>query len=82
MPLFKVIGSSLLSEKQFDEVDAMKKEKTKLGSFDVDDIILNSTGAMIAYGIVRLLLRNPFISKLLEKTEKDFKQLNEEARIN
>ncbi|GLX67912.1 hypothetical protein MU1_22570 [Paenibacillus glycanilyticus] len=34
----------------------------KLGSFDVDDLILNCTGAMMAYGLTRLLL-TAFIKK-------------------
>jgi glycopeptide antibiotics resistance protein len=40
----------------------------KLGSFDVDDIILNCSGAIVAYGIIRLLLRIPLIYKTLETT--------------
>lgn len=54
----------------------------KLGIFDVDDIILNCTGAMIAYGFIRLIRSNPFINKLLKTIKQDFKQLNEETRIN
>ncbi|MCA0753707.1 VanZ family protein [Paenibacillus sp. N4] len=48
----------------------------KLGTFDVDDLILNCTGAMIAYGIIRLLLRIPFINKLLETTKRDYLKRN------
>lgn len=39
-----------------------------IGSFDVDDLILNSTGAMVAYIILRVLLSLKFVIKFLERS--------------
>ena len=39
---------------------------TGFGSFDVDDLILNSSGALIAYVILRVLLSIKFMKKFSE----------------
>jgi Glycopeptide antibiotics resistance protein len=37
---------------------------TRLGSFDVDDLILNSLGALIAYMMVRIVLSMTYLKKI------------------
>ncbi len=36
----------------------------RLGSFDVDDLILNSSGALIAYAIIKFILSLKFIKRI------------------
>ncbi|MDQ0887875.1 glycopeptide antibiotics resistance protein [Paenibacillus sp. V4I9] len=54
---------------------------TTLGSFDIDDIILNSTGALITYGFIRLILRNQMIIRFLEQKPENIKHIEEKTRI-
>jgi glycopeptide antibiotics resistance protein len=39
---------------------------TNLGSFDIDDIILNTSGALIAFGCTKSMFKFSFFQKLLE----------------
>jgi glycopeptide antibiotics resistance protein len=36
---------------------------SRLGSFDVDDLILNSSGALLVYGILKVVLPLQFIKR-------------------
>jgi glycopeptide antibiotics resistance protein len=40
---------------------------TNLGSFDIDDIILNTSGALIAFGSTKSMFKFSFFQKLIEK---------------
>lgn len=60
---FKVIGSTFLLSLFFELIQLL----FRLGTFDIDDLILNTLGGFIGYGLYKLVTPN-----LFRTNKKDF----------